>query len=88
MVNAKFMKAASADGGVVAPEMDSLLEQAIDGVEDQMEQIEKVMRPLTTVHPAAIIAGTIVAGKQKQISELCGKSNCDPIYRASSIWNK
>ena len=63
MVNAKFMKAASADGGVVAPEMDSLLEQAIDGVEDQMEQIEKVMRPLTTVHPAAIIAGTIVAGK-------------------------
>ena len=61
MVNAKFMK----DAGPAADmsgEMETPYEQLMDGADDQMENIEKMMRPLTQVHPAAIIAGTVVAG--------------------------
>jgi len=61
MVNAKFLK----DAGPAADmsgEMETPYEQLMDGADDQMENIEKMMRPLTQVHPAAIIAGTVVAG--------------------------
>ena len=78
MVSAKFMKGAQAPNvmddnindaanydanDAVNDDADELWEREMDGADDQMEQIEKMMRPLTQVHPAAIIAGTIIAGK-------------------------
>ena len=78
MVSAKFMKGAQAPNvmddnindaanydanDAVNDDANELWEREMDGADDQMEQIEKMMRPLTQVHPAAIIAGTIIAGK-------------------------
>ena len=57
-MNANYMKDADAAYGVETP-----LEGLIDSPEEQMENIEKMMRPLTQVHPAAIMAGTVVAGE-------------------------
>ena len=58
MVNAKFMKDATVADSAAEP---GAAWEDTDA-QEQMEQIEKMMRPLTQVHPAAIIAGTIVAG--------------------------
>ena len=59
MVNPIYMKGVDA---TTEDESAVPLELNDDNVE-QMENIEKMMRPLTQMDPAVIIAGTVVAGE-------------------------